>query len=130
MVAMIKIEALRPGDRASWEVLARGYKAFYRNPIPDDAYEATWRRLLRGTELCGIGARLNGNLIGIAHYLFHPTFWSGEACYLQDLFAAEPARPRRRPGADRAGGRNGTGPRRGPAVLAHPGGRRPGPRAV
>jgi GNAT superfamily N-acetyltransferase len=36
---------------------------------------------------------------GIAHYLFHPAFWSGEACYLQDLFVAEEARGR---GAARA----------------------------
>jgi hypothetical protein len=27
---MIEIGPLRPGDRAAWEVLARGYKAFYR----------------------------------------------------------------------------------------------------
>jgi hypothetical protein len=29
-------------------VLARGYKAFYRDPMPDEAYEATWRRLAAG----------------------------------------------------------------------------------
>jgi hypothetical protein len=27
---VIDIGSLRPGDRAAWEVLARGYKAFYR----------------------------------------------------------------------------------------------------
>ena len=92
MAGMIQIDRLRPDDRAAWEVLARGYKAFYRDPIPDEAYEAAWRRLRHGTELHGLGARLDGRLIGIAHYFFHPPFWGGDACYLQDLFVDEAAR--------------------------------------
>ena len=89
---MIEISPLRPGDRAAWEALARGYKAFYQDPMPDEAYEATWRRLAAGTELHGLGARLDGRLAGLAHYVFHPAFWSGEACYLQDLFVDETLR--------------------------------------
>ena len=89
---MIEIGALRPEDQAAWEVLARGYKAFYRDPMPDDAYEQTWRRLTDGTELLGLGARLDGRLAGLAHYFFHPAFWSGEACYLQDLYVDETLR--------------------------------------
>jgi hypothetical protein len=50
MVGMIEIEPLRPDDRAAWEVLARGYRGFYRDPRPDEAYEATWQRLLSGTD--------------------------------------------------------------------------------
>ena len=42
---MIEIGPLRPGDRAAWEVLARGYKAFYSESEPDEAYERTWQRL-------------------------------------------------------------------------------------
>ncbi len=126
---MIETDVLRPGDRAAWEVLARGYKAFYRDPQPDEAYEVTWQRLAAGTELFGFGARLDGTLVGIAHYLFHPAFWSGPACYLQDLFVAEAVRGRGA-GPDRAGGRGGAGPRRRPVLLAYPGGQRPGPRAV
>ena len=41
---MIEIGPLRPGDRAAWDVLARGYKAFYQDPMPDEAY-ATARLL-------------------------------------------------------------------------------------
>ena len=101
---MIEIGPMRPGDRDAWEGLARGYKAFYQDPMPDEAYEATWRRLRpvsepHGTELHALGARQDGRLIGIAHYFFHPTFWGGEACYLQDLFVEEEARGR---GAARA----------------------------
>ena len=97
---MVEIDALRPGDRAAWELLARGYKEFYRDPMPDEAYEQTWHRLAAGTELFGLGARLNGTLVGIAHYLFHrSTAQIGCVCYLQDLFTLESARRR---GAGRA----------------------------
>lgn len=89
---MIDIGSLREEDRAAWEVLARGYKTFYRSPVPDQGYEETWRRLRQDTEIHGIGARLDGRLVGIAHYLFHATFWMGESCYLQDLFVDEAAR--------------------------------------
>jgi GNAT superfamily N-acetyltransferase len=85
---MIEIGPFRPGDRDAWEELARGYKAFYQDPMPDEAYEQTWRRLAAGTELLGLGARLDG----LAHYFFHPAFWSGEACYLQDLFVDQTLR--------------------------------------
>ncbi len=89
---MIDIGPLLPEDRAAWEVLARGYKRFYRTTVPDQGYEQTWDRLMSGPELHGLGARLDGQLIGIAHYLFHPMFWSAGGCYLQDLFVAETAR--------------------------------------
>jgi hypothetical protein len=62
---MIDIGPLRPGDRAAWELLARGYKAFYRTTVPDGGYDETWRRLLAGTELHGIGARLDGRLVAM-----------------------------------------------------------------
>ena len=96
---MIEVGPLEAGDRTAWERLARGYRAFYRDPLPDQAYEAYWQRLRQGTELHGLGARIDGRLIGIAHYFFHPTFWSGPACYLQDLFVDEAVRGR---GAARA----------------------------
>ncbi|GGP17373.1 GNAT family N-acetyltransferase [Nonomuraea glycinis] len=90
---MIDIRPLRPEDRDAWEALARGYKTFYETTVPDEGYEETWQRLLRhGAELYGIGAHSDGKLVGIAHYLFHPTFWSSDACYLQDLFVDEAAR--------------------------------------
>lgn len=91
---MINIGSLREEDRAAWEVLARGYKAFYRTAVPDEGYEETWQRLRGGTEFHGLGAWSQGKLVGIAHYLFHPTFWMEDSCYLQDLFVDEAARGR------------------------------------
>lgn len=90
---MIVVASIEPADRASWEELARGYKAFYRTPTPDERYEETWRSLHdAGSGFHGLGAYLDGALVGIAHYLMHPLFWYGDACFLQDLFVAETAR--------------------------------------
>jgi GNAT superfamily N-acetyltransferase len=91
---MIAVAPLRPDDRAEWEVLARGYKAFYRDAVPDEDYRRTWDRLMAADEVRGLGATVDGRLAGIAHYLFHPTVWLGGACYLQDLFTAPDARGR------------------------------------
>ncbi|NUW40486.1 GNAT family N-acetyltransferase [Nonomuraea rhodomycinica] len=92
MNGVIEIGPLRSQDRAAWEVLARGYKAFYNTDVPDQGYEDAWRRLMDGTEVHGVGARLDGQLVGIAHYLFHVTCWMPDSCYLQDLFVGEAAR--------------------------------------
>jgi GNAT superfamily N-acetyltransferase len=91
-MSMIEVGPLRAGDRASWEALARGYKDFYEDDVADGGYEDAWQRLHSGLEIHGAGARSGGRLIGIAHYLFHPTVWQQESCYLQDLFVDEAAR--------------------------------------
>lgn len=96
---MLVIARLLPEDRQRWEVLARGYKDFYRTSESDETYEETWQRLMGGDELHGLGARLDGELVGIAHHLFHANVWSPGACYLQDLYVDEAARGR---GAARA----------------------------
>ena len=89
---MIEIGPLRPGDRAAWEKLARGYKAFYQTPTSDAEYAATWGRLIGQDGIFGLGAKIDGRLVGIAHFLFHTTIWAPRACYLQDLFTAHEAR--------------------------------------
>jgi len=91
---MIEIAQLREADRAAWERLARGYKAFYETELADGEYEESWRRLLAGERVHGLAAWLDGRIVGIAHYLFHAQTWSADACYLQDLFTAPEARGR------------------------------------
>ena len=89
---MITVMPLQAADRARWDVLARGYKNFYETVLSDAQYDETWQRLLRGDAVYGVGAHLAGNLVGIAHYLFHTSAWSTDACYLQDLFVDEAVR--------------------------------------
>jgi ribosomal protein S18 acetylase RimI-like enzyme len=89
---MIEINPFRAEDRERWEVLARGYKTFYETVLPDSQYDETWRRLMSGEGVYGFAARFEGNLVGIAHYLFHAHAWMDDVCYLQDLFVDEAAR--------------------------------------
>jgi GNAT superfamily N-acetyltransferase len=91
---VVEISPLTASDRAGWEVLARGFKAFFGAEISDEGYEQTWRRLLDGDQIRGIAARLDGRMVGIAHYFFHTTVWKGERCYLQDLFVDPETRGR------------------------------------
>jgi len=82
----IDITPLRPDDRQAWDVLARGYKSFYQQSLPDGEYDTAWQRLMLAERVHGLGARLEGRLVGITHYLFHPSTWAEDVCYLQDLF--------------------------------------------
>lgn len=88
----LTIQPLRLADRAEWGVLARGYKEFYQDPTPDEVFNAVWGRLMGDEPVHGLGCRLGGQLVGITHYLFHAHSWSGEVCYLQDLFTLPEAR--------------------------------------
>ena len=88
----LRIAPLTADDRADWERLARGYKEFYKTIVPDSGYETTWNRLLREADVFAIGAWIGGDLVGIAHYLFHATIWAPTTCYLQDLFVDPSAR--------------------------------------
>ncbi len=89
-----RIASLQPEDRAAWEALARGYKAFYKTPTADAEYATAWNRLLARDGIHGLAAFVDGELVGIAHYLFHTAVWAKTNCYLQDLFTAPGARGR------------------------------------
>ncbi len=88
------IAALRPEDREQWELLARGYKAFYETPATDAEFDRAWLRLLAQDGVHGLGAFTDDRLVGIAHYLFHASVWATSNCYLQDLFTLPSARGR------------------------------------
>lgn len=83
---MVEIGFLTASDRDRWEVLARGKDAHFGVERGDDSYERTWRRLLDDERIRGVAARLDGEMVGIAHYLFHASVWYAGKCYLADLF--------------------------------------------
>ncbi len=83
---MVEIDFLTESDRAGWETLIRGKDAYFDTERTDDDYERTWRRLL-AKETRGILARLDGAMVGVAHYVFHASVWGVDGrCYLADLF--------------------------------------------
>ena len=88
------IRPLRPDERAAWEPLWQGYLAFYKASVKPDFTDMTWARLHDLAEpMHGLGAFVDGRLLGIVHYIFHRSTWTtGDYCYLQDLFTAEDAR--------------------------------------
>jgi GNAT superfamily N-acetyltransferase len=88
----LRIAPFQLSDRPSWEVLARAYKDFYNTPATDAEYSTAWIRLLANDGVYGLGAYVDGTIVGFAHYLYHTSTWVPSACYLQDLFTLPAAR--------------------------------------
>lgn len=91
---MTEIRPVRPGDRAQWERLWAGYLRFYRHHLAAAVTDAVFGRLVdERVQPYGLVAERSGTLLGLAHYLFHPTTWSlQDNCYLEDLFVDPAAR--------------------------------------
>ena len=89
---MLTIDRLAPGDRAAWEALFRAYIAFYERSLTQDWYDRAWREFEADARMHALGARRDGRLLGIAHFLVQPSTSSADTCYLQDLFTAPEAR--------------------------------------
>ncbi|WP_076260199.1 GNAT family N-acetyltransferase [Intrasporangium flavum] len=89
---MIETRRLQPADRPRWETLFRAYIAFYERTLDDAAYDRAWREIASGTRLHGLGAWLDGELVGITHFLVHPSSSEPDLCYLEDLFTVPEAR--------------------------------------
>ena len=90
----IRLAPLSASDHTGWLDLARAYKAFYKTEVNEAGYERAWKRLLAGDRIHGLGATLDGRLVGITHYLFHTSIWADKVCYLQDLFVEQEIRGR------------------------------------
>lgn len=87
----IAIEPIAHFSFDEWLPLAQGYKAFYKAPLDLTEYRLAWNRL-EARHVQGLGARVDGALVGIAHYLWHASTWADRVCYLQDLYVLEAAR--------------------------------------
>jgi GNAT superfamily N-acetyltransferase len=77
-------------DFAQWVTLWKGYQVFYKTNIAEATTDTTWSRFLDSAEpmYCAV-AEVDGELIGMVHYIFHRSCWTeGDYVYLQDLFAA------------------------------------------
>jgi GNAT superfamily N-acetyltransferase len=91
---MIAIGPLHPADRAAWQRLFEGYNTFYERTLPPELYDEKWEAFRAGETLHALCARIDGEVVGIVHFLEHPSTTSPDVCYLQDLFTAAEARGR------------------------------------
>ncbi|PZS27550.1 MAG: GNAT family N-acetyltransferase [Pseudonocardiales bacterium] len=89
---MIRIAKLSPNDRDTWESLFRAYIAFYERTEPQHMYDRAWTELQADDRIHALGASVDGQLVGITHFLVHASTSSRDVCYLQDLYTAPAAR--------------------------------------
>lgn len=92
-----EIRPLKSSDRPQWEVLWRGYQAYYEVDL-SEGEDALFARLMSPNEegpFCLV-YELNDKIIGITQYLFHQTtFGSEPRCYLHDLYTDPASRGKR-----------------------------------
>jgi GNAT superfamily N-acetyltransferase len=100
MLNDLSIRPVARSDYDQWLPLWQAYNAFYGRQGPtalsSDVIRITWARFFDVYEpMHALVAESGGQLLGLAHYLFHRSTISIEPnCYLQDLFTGEPARGR------------------------------------
>ena len=96
--AGLVIRQLRVGDYDYWRPLWDAYNSFYgragASALPNEITRETWIGLTTSDgPLHGLLAERDGEAVGLAHYLFHPsTTVPAGVCYLQDLIVVEGAR--------------------------------------
>ncbi|GGP84430.1 hypothetical protein [Saccharothrix coeruleofusca] len=61
-----------------------GHHEHFGVEVDDGRYERTWRLLFDAERIRGAAARMDGEVVGIAHYLFHPSVWGAGRCHLAD----------------------------------------------
>ncbi len=97
-MSTITIRSIEKTDHAQWQALFAAYNDFYGRAgptaLPAEVVNTTWLRFFDPTEpVHAIVAEREGQLLGLAHYLFHrSTTQIQSSCYLQDLYTLEQSR--------------------------------------
>jgi GNAT superfamily N-acetyltransferase len=96
MAGTIVIRPINENEREAWNPLWAGYLAFYKSALTQEVSDLTWNRFHDLDEpIFALGGYVDGELMGIPHYLFHRSTWAPHRyCYLEDLFVAQAARDR------------------------------------
>lgn len=94
------VRPVAQGDYAAWRPLWDGYNAFYgrhgETALAEHVTQTTWQRFFDpGEPVHALVAEDQGQVVGLAHYLFHRSMTRVEnSCYLSDLFTAASLRGR------------------------------------
>jgi GNAT superfamily N-acetyltransferase len=94
MAGNIDIRPIGEDEREAWNPLWADYLAFYKTTLTRDISDLAWTRFHDPDEpIFALGGYVDGELLGIAHYLFHRSTWATHRyCYLEDLFVADAER--------------------------------------
>jgi GNAT superfamily N-acetyltransferase len=94
MAGALVVRPLAASDQDAWDELWAGYLTFYDAQLDPSVTELTWRRLTSPDGgIRGFVAEINGRIVGITHYLMHPSTWSIDGyCYLEDLYVSQNVR--------------------------------------
>ena len=89
----ILIRPINQNDKIRWLQLFKEYIEFYESHLGDAQYELTWKRINSEYNMHGLLAEKDGQIIGLAHYVFRPDTWEvADFCYLEDLYVDPKAR--------------------------------------
>lgn len=86
----IEISYADAQDFRDWLPLWEGYQRFYKVDIAPAVTKNTWVRFLNPhDDIHCIVAKMNGEIVGFAHFLFHQSTWAkADYCYLEDLYVS------------------------------------------
>ena len=83
----LRIRPISQNDKTRWLELFKQYIEFYKSQLSNEQYELTWQRINSEYNMHGFLAEKDGQIIGLAHYIFRPDTWEvADFCYLEDLY--------------------------------------------
>jgi GNAT superfamily N-acetyltransferase len=89
----LRIRPISQNDKTIWLELFKEYIDFYMAELSNEQYELTWQRINSEYNMHGLLAEKDGQIIGLAHYIFRPDTWEvADFCYLEDLYVDPKAR--------------------------------------
>lgn len=83
----LRIRPISQNDKTRWLELFKQYIEFYKSQLSNEQYELTWQRINSEYNMHGLLAEKDGQIIGLAHFIFRPDTWEvADFCYLEDLY--------------------------------------------